>query len=503
MTQVHTDAAAQELIDKEIALLEATIRDLKTRRNTHSAIAHLHDEILSLIFAACQFNPSKSWFPINQVCTHWRTVALNTPQLWTEIVLDDRDVELTWPNLWLQRAKSVPLDVTCYIPSPRDDSDAFWSLITQILSSNHCIRVFEIEASEFEPLVRLFTINANHPECPFLVKLQIRGPNSSGHNFANLGNWQHLPKLKSLTLCSLPIPTKLPFLPSLTHVNLISDHIPLSSVLHALEQMPVIEDIYVSSTINDNVAWPTLPIVLSHLKDLSISLKNSSSALLFTSLEFPHSASVLIIFEEWSVEGVHPPDLCSLALHCYKSLGTISIDMLDLQLSAVDDILEIVFTSKENGGRHQFTFLHDHDFDMTRYNPLFDTLPTESFSSLALEVEVHIEFIMDTVLVRFVHLRHLTLQVDPENPSTLTQVLERLLQVESDGDDLPPLPKLQSLTCSFLTVESLDVLESILSERRDLGIPLHTISIPRDYEALASHLAQFGITVDLISTDIL
>ncbi|KAJ8503455.1 hypothetical protein ONZ45_g10849 [Pleurotus djamor] len=176
-------------------------------------------------------------------------------------------------------------------------------------------------------------------------------------------------------------------------------------------------------------------------------------------------------------------------------MGPPSIDSIELRLSAVDDTVGISFIANSNGGKRQFTFPHANNLDMLRFNPLFSTFPTEMFTSVIFEVEIFVEF-MDLVLDHLVHLRHLKLRTDPESPFTNTKALGKLLQ--DDGNVPPPLPKLQSLSCSSITPEDIDVLKSIISDRCNYGIALQTISVPRHYEGLVSGLAQFGVTVDLI-----
>ncbi|KAJ8473501.1 hypothetical protein ONZ45_g16272 [Pleurotus djamor] len=443
-TRVLTNIAAQELDDKELALLEAAIRATKTRRNTHSAISHLPDEILSLIFAQCQ---AKSRLRIHQVCTHWRRVALNTPQLWTRITLysNMNRAALDWLELSLQRAKSVPLDVKCHLPFPKWDTDAaFWSNVTQILSpSNRCIRTLDIQADGFDSLVRLFTVNPGPLEYPFLEKLSMRGSGSlvpGSHKFSSLGNWTRLPKLKWLNLDSLPIPAQLPCLSSLTHVNILCDYTPVSSLIRALEQMPAIEVACVFGLAKDSAAPPTLPVVLPNLKKLSVNLRNSGSARCFDSLELPTSASVLVTFSDWAAEGTDLPDICWLSAQLYKSMGPPCIDALNLQLCVVQDTFGIAFLSKEDNGKRQFIFPKNNKVQMTRLNPVFDMFPTEMFTSVTFEVNHYTRF-MDVIFHRFAHLKHLRLLMDARSDANLTDALRKLLKSETQCKlRLPPAP---------------------------------------------------------------
>ncbi|KAI0327723.1 hypothetical protein GY45DRAFT_1363127 [Cubamyces sp. BRFM 1775] len=75
---------------------------------THRAITKAPRDVLSHIFVALQSTASRNseWLAILQVCRRWRDVALATPQLWRELVLDGW-INPAMVDLILGRSKGV------------------------------------------------------------------------------------------------------------------------------------------------------------------------------------------------------------------------------------------------------------------------------------------------------------------------------------------------------------------------------------------------------------
>jgi hypothetical protein len=103
----------RQTINDEIKSLEASIRALKSRRNTLAAISRLPPEVLATIFAflsASTWNEGAfhlEWIRVAHVCRRWREAALDHPRFWSHINFN----KLTPGGMAeiLARAKMAPL----------------------------------------------------------------------------------------------------------------------------------------------------------------------------------------------------------------------------------------------------------------------------------------------------------------------------------------------------------------------------------------------------------
>ncbi|KAE9410840.1 hypothetical protein BT96DRAFT_766117, partial [Gymnopus androsaceus JB14] len=60
------------------------LRELKSRYNLHMPISKLPAEILCVIFMLVPESTDDDWyrFTVTHVCSHWRSIALNYPEMW-------------------------------------------------------------------------------------------------------------------------------------------------------------------------------------------------------------------------------------------------------------------------------------------------------------------------------------------------------------------------------------------------------------------------------------
>jgi len=139
---------AQSQIDQEIDALEATIRTLKRRRNAVSFVSRLPPEVLSNVFRLTRTimqlqdsdrQYSLAWIRVTHVCWHWRTVAINCPDLWNRVVIP---LEQGWLEEILRRSKKTPLFIIADVRLfPRDGVQEFRTLWL------HISRVRELDVS--------------------------------------------------------------------------------------------------------------------------------------------------------------------------------------------------------------------------------------------------------------------------------------------------------------------------------------------------------------------
>ncbi|RDX53613.1 hypothetical protein OH76DRAFT_1398731 [Lentinus brumalis] len=117
-------------VHQQITFHAAEVERLKQLYNAHSAVTRLPSDLLSVIFtmqATTFYNtvvaqwdnsgygepshrPIYLWIDVSQVCRHWRKVALDCPELWTTVVLDER-VAPELVRTVITRSCGLPLNV--------------------------------------------------------------------------------------------------------------------------------------------------------------------------------------------------------------------------------------------------------------------------------------------------------------------------------------------------------------------------------------------------------
>jgi F-box-like len=108
-----------QAIDDDIKSLEASVRDLKSRRNSLVSISRLPPEAIATVFSFLSLPggpvlPSPNakpdrlgWLRVAHVCHLWREIALNQPRFWSHI--DFNSLTSAGASEILARAKMAPL----------------------------------------------------------------------------------------------------------------------------------------------------------------------------------------------------------------------------------------------------------------------------------------------------------------------------------------------------------------------------------------------------------
>lgn len=110
-TEITAVEKTLDALRKELAYAQAGLNRV---RNAKTPTCRIPDTILSMIFSKCgssfKYIAPQATFvkSICAVCHHWRTVALNTPTLWSDIVMDAGALT---PRVraYLERSKNAPL----------------------------------------------------------------------------------------------------------------------------------------------------------------------------------------------------------------------------------------------------------------------------------------------------------------------------------------------------------------------------------------------------------
>ncbi|KAG9217753.1 hypothetical protein CCMSSC00406_0003558 [Pleurotus cornucopiae] len=286
-------AAARHLIDEEIALHEAAIRNLKIRRNTHSEIAVLPSEILAIVFLEMKNSASKngSWMNVAEVCRGWRDVALASPQLWCSFDLSDPDRAL----VLLKRSRPAPLHISCG-NTPLIITEENEDMIKSIMAEIH--RIQELDLFTFMADCILLILNMNGTAgASLLQRLRLKSfPSSIATSMPPDILRREMPCLHRLELEDINFSPGLPPLPHLRYlkISLSTSTITSSSLLTSIQYATNLKEIHISGMAKDDDSAPTTTRVhLPHLVSISITSNDIESSAIFANLEYPPSAAVI------------------------------------------------------------------------------------------------------------------------------------------------------------------------------------------------------------------
>ncbi|KAJ2930788.1 hypothetical protein H1R20_g6306, partial [Candolleomyces eurysporus] len=122
VTELFEEMDQVEALMKRLAVHRSSLR---RRINSLVPISRLPPEILIEIFSlVCQSSSTTPVF-LGSICADWRSLAWNTPLLWSRITLEVSDaLPKSRPDLlseWLLRSNNLPLHIKLF-PTEEDDS---------------------------------------------------------------------------------------------------------------------------------------------------------------------------------------------------------------------------------------------------------------------------------------------------------------------------------------------------------------------------------------------
>ncbi|KAF9465968.1 hypothetical protein BDZ94DRAFT_280124 [Collybia nuda] len=265
---------AARIVDEELESLEAQIRDIKVHRNTLVLIARLPPEILSTVFLILRDVPPSllpqgtgmEWMAVSCVCTHWRQVALNCPDLWSHI---DIRRNSAFVEAFLERSKQVPLIFSAKI-THSSQKDVGISL------TNMCRmrRLFLFSQTHLLNASLLNTLET-HP-APLLEQFSLGWPtketSTPAKTLTSLFGGIH-PVLRKLRLIRCNISWNFP--PFTTLVDLFIEGAPsrdahcpsVAQLISILQNTPCLENLNIVGTIPSPPAdvAPSTSVLLPHL----------------------------------------------------------------------------------------------------------------------------------------------------------------------------------------------------------------------------------------------
>ncbi|KAJ8482631.1 hypothetical protein ONZ45_g14885 [Pleurotus djamor] len=338
--KISTDFEAQNAIDEKIAHLETAIYSLKSQRNSFSAISHLPDDVLSLIFLECKDDAIEdaAWLNIIGICRRWRAVILSTPRFWSSITAYD----LPFVDTMINRAKSLPLSLKLAVPQMMSDCaragfDTILSnssrvdyLSFQLLdTSEQCDSLLsfmsKIENREF-PLLKTFKIaSINAEDLAFSLPRSIWSPQTTFSTF------------RTLELSNVNFPLEnVPLLASLTNLIVHHDYtdtglsIPwIAQFLRSTPNLEALELDAVESNGQVTVTGP-FPVSLPKLLKIKATLGTIDESALFDYLGVPATAWIHVTYRAHHSDKNKTIDTSTIERLVQKQIHAASIECLTL-----------------------------------------------------------------------------------------------------------------------------------------------------------------------------
>jgi hypothetical protein len=285
----------RDKIQEKIKYHYNEIVSLRRMHNSYAAIAKLPPEMLAYILWFClpvlwphtsyYGDPFKKFIALTQVCSQWRTAALNTPSLWSIVPCGS----LVRTTKVLERARGVPLSATIDLHALRTQR----SMVQEILGNLSRIRSLDIDhtladRSFLEPIL-------SNP-APYLETLVLK----TSDNYGERDNWQFplfggdAPRLTTLVSVSSRLfhALQAPSLRRLTLFGHSSSFISVSELVDTLQNTPSLESINLNQTglveSSSREAKAMIPVVrLPFLRYLSVAGNGQYVHTLVLSMDMP------------------------------------------------------------------------------------------------------------------------------------------------------------------------------------------------------------------------
>lgn len=120
---------------------------------------------------------------VSHVCRLWRDIALNTPALWTRIDFDDEITPYEMSQVYLERSKNAPLDISIDVTKDmaldgaeqelRIHSEELDEMLGLVLPHVPHWRAIDISVSEYSVMHNALILMSQCPAAPMLEVLQL------------------------------------------------------------------------------------------------------------------------------------------------------------------------------------------------------------------------------------------------------------------------------------------------------------------------------------------
>ncbi|TFK65706.1 hypothetical protein BDN72DRAFT_845232 [Pluteus cervinus] len=273
---LDTSAKIREKIDAELAVLHARVRVLHAKRNTLSLLYSLPSDILICVFIEYQktitisssladHKKYRAWIKILQITQHLREIGLQSPELWSDIVVTDRH----WVSKFVKRSGSHDLNVKLWVDKPH-----FVKPLKQVIGELERISALNVflDGKYWKDI--LPALKGPAPRLKLLrLHVHIKSGNEHPSIPVDLFSETH-PKLKDLSVmsCNLDLMAPLFTMTDLTNLCITSPKnlFPISEVLRVLQNQPALRSLTLRHTLAAGEAGGGSPVHLPSLTSLQI-----------------------------------------------------------------------------------------------------------------------------------------------------------------------------------------------------------------------------------------
>lgn len=354
--------ASDKDVEHEVALLSLELSRLKAHLNSLRPISRLPSGILLDIFHiivhACnlglrwEHDPDAAgasnryvytfyrWLSITQVCHHWRDIAINTSDLWTDVLLHRVDA---LPTV-LARSQAMPLSLFYCIPKSGTDESVQLPIVAALRPHLHRVRLLQVVSEDRSHNLCGPLFSCSLPSIQDIV-LILKSPGEEV-NAKNLGPLHAQPfgmwlKTEHVDLRSLSF-SHVSFLgikegsrPSLRHLRIEKSlhDFPMSSLVSVLEHLPLLESLSLIEAVPRVLRTPgALPkpqkvVILPHLRSLRIFSPSPEVIHFLNHISYSNDTTIEIDLTDcdsleplgmprpiYDLAAKFPQDLCCIAL---------------------------------------------------------------------------------------------------------------------------------------------------------------------------------------------
>ncbi|KAI3621800.1 hypothetical protein WG66_015977 [Moniliophthora roreri] len=346
--------AADDLaLQKDIFETEVYLCQLKEKLNTLIPISRLPNELLARILAFCVSTLSSyrsQCLGVTHVCRHWRSVALNSPSVWTAPKFD----KPTLARHMLERARSAPLSISYNQPQYDFRSQAT-NLLVETLEQMTRIADIQLAVNHqtFQRMLPNFRRRA-----PLLQSFEMNSTNTQGDHDVRvlpdgfLGG--HAPLLTSLKFSKLDV--RIPWASSaLNNLTSLIVYVPkrrgergrpsLEQILIALGRMTNLEVLELEEWPTSVDSFPPSIVHLPRLRQFTLRFPLSACIILLNHLILPNSTQTRITC---AAEGAQD---CEPFFPCLSRIFS-----AEASIDGAETMIRTLLVQKDSGVQNQGCF---------------------------------------------------------------------------------------------------------------------------------------------------